>query len=444
MAGKCTLASVLGLLLVFTLFQNPLTVCGQSIPAVALFTFGDSNFDAGNKQTLTQVNVAQGFWPYGKSRDDPNGKFSDGFIAPDFVATFMEIPIPIPAALKPGVNVSRGASFAVADATLLGAPVQSLTLYQQIAKFNEMKAANWNDDFIKQSLFMIYIGANDYFNFTKNNPNADASAQQAFVISVTNQLKNEISFLYASGARKLMIQTLAPLGCLPIVRQDYRTGMEQCYEPLNNLALQHNEKIGPMLNEMALNAPDFQFTVFDFYNKAQESFGHLMFGADPNVIQPMNIRELVTYPVGEPMREAWLPTTSATVQASDSSTEYFHSLCSILVIIFSNANHQLMEKLGRWYDARNGVLYTDCPIDKQPQTSQEEKVEGDTTRGTKPPPPVNTDSVVVGLRDFTGGGVQAQHRSVTVIFSPPSCCSLVRTTANLPVHHHGLRGGRLR
>ena len=45
-----------------------------------------------------------------------------------------------------------------------------------------------------------------------------------------------------------------------------------------------------------------------------------MFGADPNVIQPMNIRELVTYPVGEPMREAWLPTTSATVQASDSST----------------------------------------------------------------------------------------------------------------------------
>ncbi|KAF2610593.1 hypothetical protein F2Q70_00013843 [Brassica cretica] len=37
----------------------------------------------------------------------------------------MGIPIPIPAALKPNVNVSRGASFAVADATLLGAPVES-------------------------------------------------------------------------------------------------------------------------------------------------------------------------------------------------------------------------------------------------------------------------------------------------------------------------------
>ena len=129
-----------------------------------------------------------------------------------------------------------------------------------------MKAENWKDDFIKKSVFMIYIGANDYLNFTKNNPNADASAQQAFVTSVTNKLKNDISLLYSSGASKFVIQTLAPLGCLPIVRQDYNTGMDQCHEPLNNLAKQHNEKIGPMLNEMARTAPGFQFTVFDFYS----------------------------------------------------------------------------------------------------------------------------------------------------------------------------------
>jgi phospholipase/lecithinase/hemolysin len=293
----------------------------------------------------------------------------------------MKIPIEIPPALKPNVNVSRGASFAVADATLLGAPVESLTLNQQIRKFNQMKDANWKDDFIKQSLFMIYIGANDYLNFTKNNPEADASAQQAFVTSVTNKLKSDITLLYNSGATKFLIQTLAPLGCLPIVRQDYRTGEEKCYEPLNNLAKLHNEKIGPMLNEMATTNSDFQFTVFDFYNvilrriqsksiglsyrflktnvsccgvgthdaygcglsnvhsrlceyqrsylffdgrhnteKAQEMFAHLLFGADPNVIQPMNIRELVMYPVGEPMREVWLPTSSATLQASDSSS----------------------------------------------------------------------------------------------------------------------------
>ena len=87
MASNCNLVSVLGLLLVLTLMHNPVTVAGQRNSGAALFTFGDSNFDAGNKQTLTKTNVAQSFWPYGKSRDDPNGKFSDGFIAPDFLGT---------------------------------------------------------------------------------------------------------------------------------------------------------------------------------------------------------------------------------------------------------------------------------------------------------------------------------------------------------------------
>ncbi|CAA0293455.1 GDSL lipase/esterase [Arabidopsis suecica] len=385
MAKNCNLVSVLCVFLVLTLFNKPITVAGQNIPAVGLFTFGDSNFDAGNKQTLTKTLLPQTFWPYGKSRDDPNGKFSDGLIAPDFLAKFMRIPIVIPPALQPNVNVSRGASFAVADATLLGAPVESLTLNQQVRKFNQMKAANWNDDFVKKSVFMIYIGANDYLNFTKNNPNADASAQQAFVTSVTNKLKNDISLLYSSGASKFVIQTLAPLGCLPIVRQEFNTGMDQCYEKLNDLAKQHNEKIGPMLNELARTAPasaPFQFTVFDFYNailtrtqrnqnfrffvtnasccgvgthdaygcgfpnvhsrlceyqrsylffdgrhnteKAQEMFGHLLFGADTNVIQPMNIRELVVYPADEPMRESWVPPTSATVQLRESrGYEYY-------------------------------------------------------------------------------------------------------------------------
>jgi len=53
-------------------------------------------------------------------------------------------------------------------------------------------------------------------------------------------------------------------------------------------------------------------------------FGHLLFGADTNVIQPMNIRELVVYPADEPMRESWVPPTSATVQLRESrGYEYY-------------------------------------------------------------------------------------------------------------------------
>lgn len=387
MAGKCNLVSVLWVLLVLIIFHNPITVyAGEGVPNVALFTFGDSYYDPGNKVFLAAKKPQQSFWPYGKSRDDPRGKFSDGYIVPDFIGEFMSIPNGVPPALKPGVNVSRGVSFAVAGASILGRPVESMTLDQQVDKFKSMKS-NWTDSYIGQSLFMIYIGTEDYLNFTKTFPNASASAQQAFVTSVINGLKNNIGLLHSYGASKFLVTMLAPLGCLPIVRQDYKTGIDFCYEPLNDLAKQHNEKIGPMLNEFALKLGGFQFTVFDFYNviirriqkdrdsldyrffvtnssccgigtlnaygcgmgnvhsklceyqrsylffdglhnteKAQEEFAHLIYGADPNVVQPMNGRELITYTVGESMREFWGPNKSGLRRRRPSRRDSFINL----------------------------------------------------------------------------------------------------------------------
>ncbi|CAA7024655.1 unnamed protein product [Microthlaspi erraticum] len=371
MAGECSLVSVLGAILVLTIFHNPFMVyADQGMPYVALFTFGDSSYDAGNK-LYKQANPklpAQHLWPYGKSRDDPNGKFSDGHIIPDFIADFMTIPTGINPVLKPGVNLTRGASFAVAGASIRGSPEESMTLNEQVKLFKSLKSKYWTDKYIAKSLFMIYIGTEDYLNFTKANPKADASAQQAFVTLVTNQLKNDISLLYTLGASKVMVQLLAPLGCLPIVRQEYETGT-LCYPQLNDLARQHNEKIGPMLNDFAQKsqAPyGFQFTVFDFYNavlrrterdnyrffetnvsccgvgthnaygcgknnvhsklceyqrsyfffdgrhnteKAQEEMAHLIYGANLNVIQPMTFRELIVYPAGDKMLEFWKPDT---------------------------------------------------------------------------------------------------------------------------------------
>ncbi|CAH8356937.1 unnamed protein product [Eruca vesicaria subsp. sativa] len=369
MVSKCGFVSVVWALFVLTIFNNPTIVyAGQGVPDVAIFAFGDSSYDAGNAAFRSNNKGGPQFtWPYGKSRDDPNGKFSDGHLVTDFIGDFISIPDGIPPALNPGANFSRGASFAVADASILGAPGEYMTLNDQVNKFGSMKT-NWSDAYIKQSLFMIYIGMEDYLNFSKTNPSAnDPSAQQAFVVTVTNKLKSDIYALYTFGARKFMVQLLAPLGCLPIIRQEHGTGND-CYQQLNDLAKQHNDKIGPMLNQFAKKNKGFQFTVFDFYNaiirrtqrrnyrfyvtnssccgvgthnaygcgmgnvhsklceyqrsylyfdgrhnteKAQEEFAHLAYGANTNVVQPMTIRELIVYPVGENMLEDWVPNLSS-------------------------------------------------------------------------------------------------------------------------------------
>jgi len=93
MADNLNLVSVLGVLLVLTIFHNPIIVyAGEGVPNVALFTFGDSYYDAGNKVFLSQrKDLPQTYWPYGKSRDYPNGKFSDGHIVPDFIGMLLII-----------------------------------------------------------------------------------------------------------------------------------------------------------------------------------------------------------------------------------------------------------------------------------------------------------------------------------------------------------------
>lgn len=84
MTGNYNLVTHFGALLLLTIFHNPVIVAtdrGEGMPAVGLFTFGDSYFDAGNKLFLSQnQNPPQSKWPYGKSRDDPNDKFSDGHV----------------------------------------------------------------------------------------------------------------------------------------------------------------------------------------------------------------------------------------------------------------------------------------------------------------------------------------------------------------------------
>ncbi|CAN7028815.1 unnamed protein product [Brassica rapa subsp. trilocularis] len=188
---------------------------------------------------------------------------------------------------------------------------------------------------------MISTGMEDYYNFTKTYPDADASAQQAYVISVINRLKYNLELLYSSRSSKFVVHNVALLGCLPIVRQEFNTGYE-CYEKFNGLAKKHNARLGPMLNKFAKAKSGFQFTLFDFCNvllrrtqrnmnyrfsftnisycgigshnahgcglhnvhsklceyeryylyfdarddteKAQESFAHLLSGTDPNVL----------------------------------------------------------------------------------------------------------------------------------------------------------------
>ncbi|XP_010542364.1 PREDICTED: inactive GDSL esterase/lipase-like protein 23 isoform X3 [Tarenaya hassleriana] len=295
MATTGNLLSVLGVILSLSLAGDVAGVRQKS----ALFPFGDSYYDVGNKKYVSTQFVPSTTWPYGKSTDRPNGRYSDGHIVPDFLATFLNHPIPIPPALQPDADVSSGAGFAVGDATVLGTPPETLTLSQQVELF-EKQRSKWTKDFIEEAIFFFQIGTNDYMNFSKNNPNPNASAQQGFVTLVANTIKTQLIRLYTLGARKFAYQTLGPLGCFPIVKQERQLQGDDCYEPLNEIAKQHNEKIRPMLKALALNYTGFQYTVFDFYGAISRRLVHgptQMFNSYrfSNMIKTLAMKYIYTY-----------------------------------------------------------------------------------------------------------------------------------------------------
>ncbi|CAH2053738.1 unnamed protein product [Thlaspi arvense] len=202
-------------------------------------------------------------WPYGDSLDIPTGRWSDGHIVPDFVGRLIGNNEPIPPVHDPKADLSRGASFAISGALVLGPRNDTMRFGQQVSKFVELHK-KWSDKERAEAIYMISIGSDDYLNFAKAHPNATPLEQITHVANVLQTLSRDLTYLYKSGgARKFAVQNLGPLACLPIVRQEFQSG-ESCMEMLNFMVTKHNERLHRLLSAMTVPYRSFRYTLFDF------------------------------------------------------------------------------------------------------------------------------------------------------------------------------------
>ncbi|KAJ0249897.1 Inactive GDSL esterase/lipase-like protein 25 [Hirschfeldia incana] len=316
--------------------------------AQTLFVFGDGLYDAGNKEFVSSNRVDASFPPYGMTVGEATGRWSDGRIVPDYLASFMGIPH-IPPILNGTADFSHGANFAIADATVLGSPPETLTLSQQVIKFSDSKS-KWSAQARSEAIYLFYIGSDDYLNFAKNNPNPSDDQKQAFVDRVITALEAELKVIYGSGGRKFALQNLPPLGCLPAVKQA-NGNVQECVRLPSQMADLHNKKLLQLLVELSRQLGGFQYSFYDFFSSIQHrvikpktytfetgvaaccgtgsvngtscstnnvcanpedylffdgkhmtqegnlQVGHLMWGSDPLVVGPNNLRELLFLPL---------------------------------------------------------------------------------------------------------------------------------------------------
>eukprot|EP00253_Pinus_taeda_P001351 PITA_01351 len=254
----------------------------------ALLVFGDSTVDAGNNNYLVTL-AKSNFPPYGRDFIDhkPTGRFSNGRLAPDFIAAALGLKEALPAYLDPTLtseDIITGVSFASGGSGYdnLTAKFNSvLPLWKQVQHFKNYRRRLADvvgeknaTDIIKNALFMCSIGTNDfeisYYTLQIRRAQMNIEQYQRFLLK---EAGNFIQEIYREGARKLFFVGISPMGCLPVVRTLYvkqfinrRTGKTACFEEQNQVAVSFNEKLKSVLASLMHSLLDLKIVYGDTYD----------------------------------------------------------------------------------------------------------------------------------------------------------------------------------
>ncbi|KAJ0075788.1 hypothetical protein Patl1_33634 [Pistacia atlantica] len=134
----------------------------------------------------------------------PTGRYSDGRLAPDFIASKLNLPF-MPPILKPGADFTHGANFASAGATATLNVTNTMIFGKQVQLFKEL-VVNWTNTHgideakrrIGNAVYLISIGGNDYFNRSYSDYSNDTiPEQQEYVDTVIETIFKDVQDLYS-------------------------------------------------------------------------------------------------------------------------------------------------------------------------------------------------------------------------------------------------------
>ncbi|RZC86392.1 hypothetical protein C5167_030470 [Papaver somniferum] len=268
------------------LFSEKNCYASKTPPAYpAILIFGDSTVDTGNNNFIRTVLKSDHF-PYGQ--EFPNGtatgRFSNGLLVPDLLASSFGIKEFVPPYLDPSLSVDElrtGVSFASAgsgldDLTTLTSGAIPVSV--QLGYFKSYKEVLVNavgeeeaNKIISGAFVLIAAGANDIiFNFY------DAPARR-FMFNITgyhNFLleKQEclVKELYDLGCRIFAVSGMAPLGCIPFQITVKHSKGRKCLKHENTETQMYNSKLKKLSLTLPASLPGSRITYLDNYNPVMD------------------------------------------------------------------------------------------------------------------------------------------------------------------------------
>ncbi|PIA56127.1 hypothetical protein AQUCO_00700465v1 [Aquilegia coerulea] len=254
----------------------------------ASFVFGDSIVDAGNNnfiQSLSKANLPPNGIDFMANGGKPTGRFTNGRTNADIVGEELglkdyALPFLDPnckgKAILKGVNYASGAAGIMNQTGRLF--VNRISMDIQIDYFNITRKqldgllgpSNAKELLMKKSMFSITIGANDFLNNyllpVLSIGERISETPNTFIDGLIKNLRGQLTRLYKLDARKIVVASVGPIGCIPYQKQINRVNEDECVDLPNKLAKQYNGRLKDLLKELTDNLPGATFVHANIYD----------------------------------------------------------------------------------------------------------------------------------------------------------------------------------
>ncbi|KAF5446633.1 hypothetical protein F2P56_032244 [Juglans regia] len=272
----------------FIIFLEVLTIIGNTCRAStppkfpAILIFGDSTVDTGNNNYV--VTLFRGnHYPYGQDFPNhvPTGRFSNGKLIPDSVASFLGIKENVPPYLDPNLSndeLRTGVCFASAGSgydDLTSAASGVIPVSKQIDYFRNyierLKGFAGEAEVMKiisGSLVMISAGTNDFgFNFYDIPTRRNQFSISQYQDFLQQRIQKFVQELYQLGLRIMVIAGLPPIGCLPVqITAKFGNPHDRtCLQEQNSDAQSYNQKLAKLLPTLQESLPGSKIVYADIY-----------------------------------------------------------------------------------------------------------------------------------------------------------------------------------
>ncbi|XP_050229313.1 GDSL esterase/lipase At1g06990-like [Mercurialis annua] len=279
-----TIKSSIMIILMISIINFSLSKANTTLPKFpAILIFGDSTVDTGNNNYVTTW-VKCNFRPYGKDFPNhiPTGRFSNGKLIPDFIASLFGIKETVPPFMDPNLSdneIVTGVNFASSGAgydesTSLTSNVVSVQkqvgLFKDyIARLERIVGQAKAKEILNGALVIISSGTNDWtFNFYDiplRRLMFNVDQYQDFLLT---EIRKILLDLYNLGLRKVVVAGLPPIGCLPV--EMIKKFGSACMDNENSDSEGFNVKLQKLLPDVESMLPESHIFYANIYDPLKD------------------------------------------------------------------------------------------------------------------------------------------------------------------------------